>query len=213
MVLEPVLRRDQHVRDPQWLRAAQLAMLLSWVSLAWMTGEGLLGLIAGIDAGSISLLGWAFGSVIEGLASIIVIWRFTGARTLSETAEQRAQRAVAASFFLLAPYLIIQSVHDLATGHAADTSVLGIVVTAASLVVMPALGIAKRHLGARLGSKATAGEGTQNLICAAQAAAVLIGLAVTAAYGWTWVDPAVALLLAAWAIREGIEAWQGDSCS
>jgi divalent metal cation (Fe/Co/Zn/Cd) transporter len=103
-------------------------------------------------------------------------------------------------------------VHDLATGHAAAASVLGIVVTAASLVVMPALGVAKQRLGVALGSRATAGEGVQNLICAAQAAAVLIGLAVTAAYGWTWVDPAVALLLAAWAVREGIAAWRGDSC-
>ena len=202
---------DQRVHDLRWLRAARWARLLSWVSLAWMTGEGLLGLVAGLDAGSVSLLGWAVGSVIEGLASIIVIWRFTGARTLSETAEARAQRAVAASFFLLAPYLVIQSVHDLATAHAAETTVLGIVVTAASVVAMPALGIAKRHLGANLGSRATVGEGVQNLICAAQAAAVLIGLAVTAADGWTWVDPAVALLLAAWAIREGIKAWQGDT--
>jgi divalent metal cation (Fe/Co/Zn/Cd) transporter len=210
-VFPSALPHDQRVRDPRWLRAARWARLLSWVSLAWMTGEGLLGLVAGLVAGSVSLLGWAVGSVIEGLASIIVIWRFTGARTLSETAEARAQRAVAASFFLLAPYLVVRSVHDLATGHAAETTVLGIAVTAASVVVMPALGITKRHLGASLGSRATVGEGVQNLICAAQAAAVLIGLAVTAVYGWTWVDPAVALLLAAWAIREGIEAWQGDS--
>jgi divalent metal cation (Fe/Co/Zn/Cd) transporter len=123
-----------------------------------------------------------------------------------------AQRGVAVSFFLLAPYLTVQSVQDLATGHAADASALGIALTAASLVVMPALGIAKRRLGASLGSRATAGEGVQNLMCAAQAAAVLIGLAMTAAYGWTWIDPAVALLLAAWAVREGIEAWQGDGC-
>lgn len=182
------------------------------MSLAWMSGEGILGLVAGLDAGSISLLGWAFGSVTEGLASVIVIWRFTGGRTLSETAEHRAQRAVAVSFFLLAPYLIVRSVQDLVTGHAADASLLGIVVTAASLVVMPALGVAKRRLGVALGSRATADEGVQNLICAAQAAAVLIGLAVTPAYGWTWVDPAVALLLAAWAVREGMEAWRGDSC-
>jgi divalent metal cation (Fe/Co/Zn/Cd) transporter len=84
---------------------------------------------------------------------------------------QFAPRAV--SFFLLAPYLVIQSVHDLATGHAAETTVLGIVLTAASVVVMPGLGIAKRHLGASLGSRATLGEGVQNLICAARAAAVL----------------------------------------
>jgi divalent metal cation (Fe/Co/Zn/Cd) transporter len=209
-VFASALPHDQRVRDPRWLRAARWARLLSWVSLAWMTGEGLLGLVAGLDAGSVSLLGWAVGSVIEGLASVIVIWRFTGARTLSETAEARAQRAVAASFFLLAPYLVVQSVHDLATGHAADHR-LGHRGHRGQRGRVPALGIPKRHLGASLESRATVGEGVQNLICAAQAAAVLIGLAVTAVYGWTWVDPAVALLLAAWAIREGIEAWQGDT--
>lgn len=77
---------------------------------------------------------------------------------------------------------------------------------------MPALGVAKRRLGATLSSGATAGEGTQNLICAAQAAAVLIGLAAAAAIGWAWVDPVIALLLAGWAVREGIEAWHGEDC-
>jgi len=77
--------------------------LLSWLSLVWMSGEGVLGLVAGLRSGSLSLLGWALGSVIEGLASVIVIWRFTGSRPLSETAEGRAQKAVAVSFFLLAP--------------------------------------------------------------------------------------------------------------
>ncbi len=198
--------------DPGWGRAAGYARLLSWASLIWMTGEGVLGLIAGLQAGSISLLGWALGSVIEGLASVIVIWRFTGARTLSETAEGRAQKAVAVSFFLLAPYMAIEAIRDLAGAHLAQTTGLGIAVTAASLLVMPGLGIVKKRLGARLGSGATAGEGVQNLLCAGQAAAVLIGLAATAAFGWSWVDPAIALLLAAWAIREGIEAWRGNDC-
>lgn len=198
--------------DAGWVTAARRARLLSWASLIWMTGEGVLGLIAGLQAASISLLGWALGSVIEGLASVIVIWRFTGTRTLSETAEGRAQKAVAVSFFLLAPYMAIEAVRDLAGAHLAASSGLGIGVTAASLLVMPGLGIAKKRLGVRLGSGATAGEGTQNLLCAAQAAAVLIGLGATAAYGWSWADPAIALLLAAWAIREGIEAWRGQDC-
>lgn len=76
--------------DPGWVRAAARARALSWVSLLWMTGEGVVGLIVGVQAGSISLLGWALGSVIEGLASMIVIWRFTGTRTVSDTAEARA---------------------------------------------------------------------------------------------------------------------------
>lgn len=199
-------------RGPQWQRAARRARGLSWLSLAWMTGEGVLGLIAGIGAGSISLLGWALGSVIEGLASVIVIWRFTGTRTLSETAEDHARKAVAASFFLLAPYLAVEGTRDLLTRHAAGPTTLGIVVTATSLLLMPTLGLAKRRLGTVLGSAATAGEGIQNLLCAAQAGAVLLGLALTAALGWYWVDPAIALLLAGWAIREGIQGWRGHDC-
>lgn len=198
--------------DPAWQRAASRARLLSWVSLIWMSGEGLIGLVAGVQAQSISLTGWALGSAIEGLASVIVIWRFTGTRTLSETAEARASKAVAVSFFLLAPYIAVEAVRDLVDGHQAGVSALGIVVTTASLIVMPFLGVAKKRLGAVLDSGATAGEGAQNLICAAQAGAVLIGLLATAVLGWTWLDPAVALLLAGWAIREGRQAWRGDDC-
>jgi len=200
------------LRDARWLNAARQARALSWFSLAWMTGEGVLGLVAGVAANSISLVGWALGSVIEGLAAIIVIWRFTGDRTLSEVAERRAQRAVALSFFLLAPYLAVESLRDLLGGHDVTTTTLGLVVTAASLVVMPALGRAKQRLGARLNSEATSGEGLQNLMCAAQAGAVLIGLAATATLGWSWLDPAIGLLLAGWAIYEGIEAWHGEDC-
>ena len=78
--------------DERWLRAARYARWLAWVSLAWMIGEGVVGLAAGLAAGSIALVGWALGSAIEGLASVIVVWRFTGSRTLSTTAERRAQR-------------------------------------------------------------------------------------------------------------------------
>src|SRR5207249_4081936 len=78
--------------DAQWLRAARYARWLAWVSLAWMTAEGVVGLVAGFAAGSIALVGWALGSGIEGLASVIVVWRFTGSRTLSRTSERRAQR-------------------------------------------------------------------------------------------------------------------------
>lgn len=198
--------------DALWVLAARRARLLSLVSLVWMSLEGLVGLIAGIDEGSIALLGWALGSVIEGLASVIVIWRFTGSRTLSTTSEARAHRAVAISFFLLAPYITIEAVHDLFDRHVSCPGLAGVLITASSVAVMPALGVVKRRLGTRLASGATAGEGTQNLMCAAQAAAVLVGLAVTATLGWTWLDPAVALLLAGWAVREGVVAWRGEDC-
>jgi divalent metal cation (Fe/Co/Zn/Cd) transporter len=199
-------------RDEQWLRAARRVRLLSWLSLAWMTAEGALGILAGAAAGSIALVGWGLGSAIEGLAAVIVIWRFTGSRTHSDTSEQRAQRAVAVSFFLLAPYIAVEAVRSLAGAEHPETSVLGIAVTASSVVLMPALGIAKRRLGERLGSGATAGEGTQNLLCAAQGAAVLLGLAANAAIGAWWLDGVIALGLAAVALKEGREAWRGEGC-
>src|SRR5881392_4106165 len=199
-------------RDERWLRAARRVRLLSWLSLAWMTAEGVLGILAGAAAGSIALVGWGLGSAIEGLAAVIVIWRFTGSRTNSETSEHRAQRAVAVSFFLLAPYIAVEAIRSLAGGDHPQTSVLGIAVTASSVVLMPALGVAKRRLGARLGSGATAGEGTQNLLCAAQGAAVLLGLAANAAVDAWWLDGAVALGLAAFAVKEGREAWRGEGC-
>ncbi len=198
--------------DARWQAAARRARLLSWVSLLWMAGEGALGLLAGTQVDSVALTGWALGSVIEGLASMIVIWRFTGSRTFSETSERRAQQAVAVSFFILAGYLAAASAQHLLVTRETGTSLLGIAVTAASVVVMPLLGVAKQRLGRRLGSGATAGEGVQNLLCAAQAGAVLTGLAMTAAFGWWWVDPAVGLGLAAVAVHEGREAWRGEDC-
>ncbi|MFC4949240.1 cation transporter [Pseudonocardia sp. GCM10023141] len=199
-------------RSPAWYRAAARAKALSWFSLLWMTGEGVLGLIAGATAGSIALIGWALGSVIEGVAAVIVIWRFTGSRTRSRTAEGRAQKAVAVSFYLLAPYIAVEAVRDLLTGQRADTTVLGIVLTAASLLVMPLLGIAKQRLGRTLDSGATAGEGVQNLMCAAQAGAVLLGLTLTAPLGWWWADPIIGLAIAAVAVNEGRKAWRGEDC-
>lgn len=208
---EPSLEGSVH--DAGWLRAAQWARRLAWISLIWMGIEGAVGLWQGFATGSIALTGWALGSAVEGLASLIVVWRFTGSRTLSETAERRAQRGVAISFWLLAPYVAIQSVADLLTGHHAEATLIGIALTAVALLEMPLLGYTKHKLGLRLGSEATRGEGTQNYLCGAQAAAVLLVLAITAVWpdGW-WLDPVIGLGIAAIAVREGIEAWRGEEC-
>lgn len=192
--------------------AVRTVLWLSTLSLLWMTAEGGLGLWAGIQANSVSLIGWALGSVIEGLASVIVIWRFTGSRRLSESSERRAQQAVAVSFWLLAPYIAVEAVRDLFGTHEVRTTALAVAVTASSLLVMPAIGLAKTRLARHLDSEATAGEGTQNLLCAAQALAVLIGLGIHAVTGANWVDPVIALMLAGWAVREGWEAWRGEDC-
>jgi divalent metal cation (Fe/Co/Zn/Cd) transporter len=201
------------VRDAGWDRAARWARRLAWISLAWMVTEGAVGLWQGLAVGSIALTGWALGSAVEGMASIIVVWRFTGSRTLSEHAERRAQRGVAASFWLIAPYIAAESLRDLLGEHRAETTVIGIVLTAIALLEMPLLGYTKHRLAARLGSAATAGEGTQNYLCAAQAGAVLLGLAVTASWpgGW-WLDPMIGLGVAAAAVWQGIQSWRGDEC-
>jgi divalent metal cation (Fe/Co/Zn/Cd) transporter len=199
-------------RDALWLHHARQAVRLSWVSLLWMTIEGAVGLYAGTRAGSVSLIGWALSSVVEGLASIIVIWRLTGSRTLSATSERHAQKAVAASFWLLAPYIAGQAIHDLITGTHATSSRLGIALTLSSAALMPVLGRLKHRLGQRLDSAATAGEGTQNLLCAYLAVAVLAGLLANRLFGAWWLDPVIALVIAGVAIREGREAWQGKEC-
>lgn len=194
-----------------WMRDARLARTLSLATLVWLGAESSLGLAAGLSAHSVALIGWGWSSLVEALASLIVIWRFTGRRLHSHTAEHRAQRAVAVSFWLLAPYLVLHVAYDLRAGQRSVPTALGIAVTTISLVSMPALGLAKRRLGARLGSVATTGEGTQNLLCALVAGGVLAGLTATS-FGWWWLDPAVALLLAVVAVREGGNAWRGHSC-
>jgi divalent metal cation (Fe/Co/Zn/Cd) transporter len=199
-------------RDASWQRATRQARLLSWLSLAYMAAEGTIATTAAVIAGSVALLGFGLDSAIEGLASMIVVWRFTGTRTLSQTAEARAQKAVAVTFFLLAPYIAYDAVTTLAGRDHARTSWVGIGLAIASLIVMPALGVAKRRLGARLDSAATAGEGTQNLLCAYLAASVLAGLLANTLLGWWWLDPVVALGIAGLAIREGVEAWHGEEC-
>jgi hypothetical protein len=209
--LAPAAPAAARQRDRGWVRAARQARVLAWASLVWMTLEGVVGLFAGLQANSISVLTWAASSAVEGLASAIVIWRFTGARTMSEDAERRAQRWVAGSFFLLAPYFLYEAIHRLVIGEAAETHALAIALTASSVVGMPLLGAAKLRLGRRLDSGATAGEGVQNLLCAAQAAAALVALATAGAL--PWLDPVAALVIAAVAAKEGVGLWRGeDSC-
>jgi divalent metal cation (Fe/Co/Zn/Cd) transporter len=195
-----------------WVRAAKRARFLSWISLVWMGAEGAIAITAGILAGSIALIGFGIDSAIEGAASLVIVWRFTGHRLFSHAAEERAQKLVAVQFFLLAPYVAVEAVRHLVTGHEPEVSVLGMVLTATSLVGMPLLGIAKQRLADTLGSAATRGEGEQNLLCAYLAGAVFAGLAGNALLGWWWLDPVAALLVAVVAVREGLGTWRGEGC-
>jgi hypothetical protein len=186
--------------------------LLSWLSLVWMTIEGAVAIAAGIVAGSIALIGFGLDSAIEGFASVIIIWRFTGHRVFSHTAEQRAQKLVAVQFFLLAPYVGFEAIKSLIGGEHADVSWVGIGLSIGSVISMPMLGIAKQRLADQLGSAATAGEGRQNMLCAYLAGALLVGLLGNALAGAWWLDPTVGLLIAAVAVKEGAEAWRGEGC-
>src|SRR4051812_49086558 len=177
-----------------------------------MSVEGFVAVLAGIVAGSIALVGFGLDSVIEGMASVIIIWRFTGDRVLSEFAEQRAQKLVAIQFFLLAPYVAFESARALAGAEHADVSVLGMALAVWSLITMPLLGIAKQRIADEIGSAATKGEGRQNMLCAYLAGALLIGLVGNALVGAWWLDPVVGLLIAAVALKEGLDAWRGDGC-
>jgi divalent metal cation (Fe/Co/Zn/Cd) transporter len=195
-----------------WLKLARRARRLSWVSLAYMGVEGAVAIAAGLVAGSIALIGFGIDSAIEGFASLVIVWRFTGSRLLSDRAEQRAQRLVAIQFFVLAPYITVQAAHDLLTGAGPEASWVGIALAASSMVLMPLLGVAKQRIGRRMGSVATQGEGAQNLLCAYMAAALLVGLAGNAVLGLWWLDPVAALAIAGLAAREGVQAWRGESC-
>jgi len=196
----------------EYLRLARRAKLLSWASLGYMAIEGLVAIVAGVTAGSIALIGFGLDSAIEGFASVVIVWRFTGWRTLSHHAEERAQKLVAIQFFLLAPYVAVESVRALINGSHAEESLVGIALAASSLIVMPYLGRAKQRIGSRMGSSATAGEGKQNMLCAYLAAALLVGLLGSALVGAWWLDPVVGLFIAVVAVQEGRESWRGDAC-
>jgi divalent metal cation (Fe/Co/Zn/Cd) transporter len=196
----------------RYARLARRAKLLSWLSLAWMTIEGAVAIAAGIVASSIALIGFGLDSAIEGLASVIIIWRFTGTRVFSHVAEERAQKLVAVQFFLLAPYVTFESLRSLIGGEHPDVSLVGIGLAVGSVILMPMLGIAKQRLADRMGSAATAGEGRQNMLCAYLAGALLVGLLGNALIGAWWLDPVVGLLIAFVAVREGLEAWRGEGC-
>lgn len=187
--------------------------LISWLSLMWMTAEGVIGTAAGIMANSIALIGYGVDSTIAGVASAIIIWRFSGDRVDSDNAEARAQRIVAITFFLLAPYIIVTAIHHLVTGSEADASWVGIALAIVSVTLMPLFGRAKKRIGNRLQSHATTGEGLQNILCAYLSLAILFGLAANAILGLWWADPLVALVVAVVALQTGARTWRGGACT
>jgi len=200
------------VPSAEWYGAAKRARMLSWLSLAWMGTEGLVGIATGVVAGSIALTGFGINSFVEGFASVVIVWRFTGSRMHSQSAEARAHRIVAVQFFILAPYVAYEAITKLVNEAHPHTSWVGIALVTTSAIGMPLLGRAKQNLAHTLGSGATHGEGTQNVLCGYLSLAVLAGLLGNTLFGWWWLDPIAALAIAALAVREGIQSWRGESC-
>jgi divalent metal cation (Fe/Co/Zn/Cd) transporter len=204
----------QHARvDPgERERLERRARLLAWGGNAWHIVEFAIAVGAGVAAGSIALFAFGVDSLIEVAAGLTIIWRFSGSRLASATSERTAQQIIAFSYFLLAAYVAVESVRDLAGGHEPGVSWVGIGLAAFTAPTMPLLARAKRKVGHALGSAATVGEGGQNMICAYLSIALLAGLLLNALAGWWWADPVAALVIGAVAVREGVESWRGDAC-
>jgi len=181
---------------------------LEYASMAWMTAEAAVAIISGIIASSIALIGFGLDSVIEFFAAAVVVWQLRGA--ISQERETRALRLIAVTFFALAAYLAAEAITDLASQHRPEQSVAGIAVTAAALVVMPLLALAKRRTGQLLGNQALIADAAESAFCAFTSAAALAGIGLNAWLGWWWADPAAALVIAGLAVREGLEAWEED---
>ncbi len=207
------LKPIQHAPIPtDRARLEQRARRLAWGGNAWHLIEFAVAVGAGIVAGSIALIGFGADSLIEGVAGSVIIWLFTGTRLTSSTAERRAQLMIAASYFLLAVYVAVESIRNLAGGAHPEVSWVGIGLAAVTAPTMPLLARAKRNVGRQLGSSATVSEAEQNMICAYLSIALLVGLLANAIAGWWWADPAAALVIAAVALREGRESWRGERC-
>ncbi len=191
------------------------ARLLAWFTIAWNSVEGIVGIVSGVVAGSIALVGFGVDSYVEVLSGAVVLWRLAKERQgaeLSEAAEHRALRIIAGTFFALAAGVTLESIRKLATGEHPSASAAGIALTVVSLVVMPQLARAKRNVGRQLGSHALQADATETVLCVWLSAIVLAGLLLNAAFGWWWADPVAALGIVYVAAREGREAWKGDTC-
>jgi divalent metal cation (Fe/Co/Zn/Cd) transporter len=188
-------------------RLHRRALLLAYLSMSWMVIEAGVAVTAGILAASIALVGFGLDSVIEFFSALIVVWQLHGQ---GEERETRAVQLIGVTYFALAAYLAIDSIRDLIGQARPGHSVPGIAVTAAALIAMPLLAVAKRRTGQAMNNRAVIADAAETAFCALTSAAALLGIGLNAWLGWWWTDPAAALVIAALATREGLEAWEND---
>ncbi len=186
---------------------------LAWFTIAWNAVEGVVAIASGVAAGSIALVGFGVDSYVEVFAGSVILWRLAAerhGRAVSDVAERRAVRLIAATFLVLAVGVGIESIRKLLGGEHAEESAVGIALAVVSLIVMPLLARAKRRVGERLGSRAVTADATETTLCVWLSAILLVGLVANAALGWWWADPVAALGVVYVAGREGIEHWRAD---
>lgn len=211
------LLRARHVTaasaiDPA--RKRTLQRRIRWVvaiTIGYNVVEAVVALVAGTVASSTALIAFGLDSIVEVLSAAAVAWQFSAKDP--ETREKTALRVIAFSFFALATWVIIDTVLSLLGGVDANHSPVGIVLAAVSLAVMPGLSWFERRTGRELGSASAIADSRQTLLCAYLSAALLVGLLLNTLLGWAWADSLAALVIAGWAIKEGIEAWRGDACA
>ena len=191
--------------------AARTGRWLEYATVAWNVIEAAVAVIAGVLAGSIALVGFGADSVIESISGFVLLWRLQ-AHEADERREELALRLVGASFLVLAAYITFDAGKSLLLREPPDVSVVGILLSIASLVVMPLLARAKRRAAASLNSRALEADSRQTDLCAYLSAILLGGLVLNALFGWWWSDPVAALMMVPIIVREGVEALRGETC-
>jgi len=187
---------------------------LEYFTIAWNTLEGLIAVIAGALAGSISLVGFGIDSLIEVTSGSVLLWRMVVDADLEsrERSEKLSLRIVGVCFLALAAYVGYESISDLVTRKAPEHSIAGIILACVSLVVMPLLSRAKKKVAIELRSSAMHADAKQTDFCVYLSAILLIGLLLNTALGWWWADPAAALIMVPLIAKEGVEAMKGETC-
>jgi divalent metal cation (Fe/Co/Zn/Cd) transporter len=193
---------------------AKRGQRLEYFTIAWNSAEGLIAVLAGVLAGSISLVGFGIDSFIEVASGAALLWRMTldADEAVRERAERTSLRIVGALFLALAAFVSYEAVGDLMARRAPEESLLGIVLASLSLLVMPLLARAKRKVAGALQSGAMNADATQTLFCTYLSAILLAGLALNALWGVWWADAVAALMMVPFILREGVEALRGETC-
>jgi divalent metal cation (Fe/Co/Zn/Cd) transporter len=195
-------------------RVAVLRRRIRWIvafTITYNIIEGIVALIAGGVANSAALIGFGLDSIVEVLSAAAIAWQFSAPDP--EARERTTLRIISVAFFALAAYVTVDAILSLTGIREPEHSIVGILLAALSLLIMPIVSWWERRAGKELGSASAVADSKQTLICAYLSAAVLLGLLANAVLGWVWADSIAALVIAGFAVKEGIEAWRGDACT